>query len=102
MRPAKPILEVAGRCAFLIMRPRAYAAVLVCAPIVLYEDAVVAAAIGDFRIIRLRHGVCAFAIGDLVPSGERDHSSGVRTRSFKRTFVLLRAVDVIRKLVVNV
>src|ERR671935_2259849 len=84
------------------MRPWADAAVLVSALVVLHEDAVIAAAIRNFWISGLRHGIGAFAIGDLVPGAERNQSPAVRARPFKGTFVLLRATDVIRKLVVNI
>src|SRR5689334_18630680 len=102
MRPSKPILQLARRCALLIMRPWAHTSVLVRALIVLQEDAVITAAIGDFGISRLRHAVSAFAISDPVPGAQRNHSSAVCARPFKRTFVLLRAVDMVRELVVNI
>src|SRR5205823_12802632 len=86
----------------LMMRPWAHASVLVSARIVLQKDTVIAAAIGNFRIARLRHSVRAFAIGRRVPGGEWNHSSCVGARPFKRTFVLLRAIDVIRELVVKI
>src|SRR5581483_10379283 len=102
MRPSKPVFELAGRRAFLIIWPRANAAVFVSAPIVLDENTVVTAAIGDVRVIRLWHRVGALAIGDLMPCGQRNHSADVRARPFKRPFVLLRAVNMKRKLIVNV
>src|SRR5438477_12638849 len=84
------------------MRPWAHASVLVSALIVLQKDAVIAAPIRNFRIARLRDGISAFAIGCPVPGAEGNHSSCVGARPFKRTFVLLRAIDVIRELVVKI
>src|SRR5207253_8604955 len=78
------------------------AAVLVSAPIVFHEDAVITAAISDFGIIRLRHGISAFAIGNPLPCAQRDRSSAMGARPFKETFALLRAEDVIRELVVKI
>src|SRR5690349_17480560 len=84
------------------MRPWAHTSVLVSALIILEEDAVIAAAICNFWIAGLRHSVRAFAIGCRVPGGEWNHSSCVGARSFKRAFILLRAIDVIRELIVKI
>src|SRR5438874_13753970 len=84
------------------MRPWANASEFASALIVLNEDGVVAAAIGNFGISGLRHGVGAFAIGDLVPGAGWNQSAAVGARSFIGAFVLLRPVDVIGKLVVNI
>src|ERR1700746_4125115 len=84
------------------MGPRTDASVLVSALVILQKEAVIAAAIGNLGIARLRHTVRAFAIGGPLPRAERNRSSRVGARSFKRTFVLLRAVDVIRELVVKI
>ena len=84
------------------MRPWANASEFASALIVLNEDGVVAAAIGNFGISGLRHGVGAFAIGDLVPGAERNQSAAMGARPFVGAFVLLRPVDVIGKLVVNI
>ena len=84
------------------MRPRAHASVFVSSLIVPHEDAVVTAAVSNFGISRLRHGVSAFAIGHAVPCGQWNRPTGMSARPFKRAFVLLRAVDVIRKLVVKI
>ena len=37
-----------------------------------------------------------------MPIAERNHSAGAGARSFKGAFVLLRSVDVIRKLIVEI
>src|ERR1043166_3612382 len=84
------------------MWPGTHASVLVSALIILQKEAVIAAAIGNLGIARLRHAICAFAVGGLVPRAERNRSSRIGARSLKRALVLLRAVDVIRELVVQV
>ena|SRR5437667_10534258 len=84
------------------MRPWAHTSVLVSALIVLQKDAVVAAAIGNLSVARLRHGKSALSVGCPVPGTEGNHSLVVGARPFKRTFVLLRPVDVIRELIVKI
>src|SRR6516225_9341914 len=84
------------------MRPWTHASVLVSAPIILQKQAVIAAAICILGITRLRHAISAFAVCRSMPGGEGNQSLAVGARPFKRAFVLLRAVDVIRKLVVDI
>ena len=84
------------------MRPWAHAAEFASTLIVLYEDTIIAAAISNFGISGLRHRVRAFAIRDLAPRAERNQSAAVGARAFKGAFVLLRTVDVIRELVVDI
>src|ERR1041385_3401540 len=84
------------------MRPRAHAPVLVSALIILQKDAVIAAAIGNLRVARLRHSKSAFSVSGSVPGGEGNHSFAVSAWPFEGPFVLLRAVDVIRELVVKI
>src|SRR5437667_7479960 len=84
------------------MRPWANASELARSLIVIYKDAIMSAAIGNFVTSGLRHSVGAFAIGDLVPGAERNQSAAVGARPFVGAFVLLRPVDVIGKLVVNI
>src|SRR5215472_3392569 len=84
------------------MRPRTHASELVSAPIVLQKEAVVPAAICILGITRLRYAISAFAVGCPIPGGEGNQSLAVGARPFKRAFILLRAVNVIRKLVVDI
>ena len=72
------------------------------AQIVFDEDAVVTAAVGDVRIARLRHDEGAFSECHRVPVGKRNGAVVAGARPFIRVFVLLRAVNVIRKLVVEI
>ncbi len=84
------------------MRPRTHAPELVSALIILQKKAVIAAAIGNLGIARLRHAKSAFAVGCPVPGAQRNQSLAIGTRPFKGAFVLLRAVDVIREPVVKI
>src|ERR1700726_4121894 len=84
------------------MRPRTHASKFVSPLIVLYEDAVVTAAVSNIWISRLRHAVSAFAVGDGFPRRQWNRSPAVGAWTFERAFVLLCAVNVIRKLVVEI
>src|SRR5487761_176704 len=102
MRPAKAVLEFGGRCAFLIIGPRAYALVLPGLKVVPDEDTEIAATVRDVRVAGLRHRVGALAIRYALPIGDRNRSAARRAGSLEGAFVLLRAVDVVGELIVEI
>src|SRR6185312_13277022 len=89
------------RTAFLIIWIRRNAAVLPGGCVVLQEDREVAAAVRHVRIAGLRRNERALAIGCRLPFAGADCAAERRTRTGNRAFVLLRAVDVERELIVD-
>src|SRR5579859_468349 len=102
MCPSETILELGGRSSFLVVWPQAHAFVLSCGKVVFQEDAVVAAAVSDIRIAWLRHRVRAFAIRYAMPIRGRNRSAARRAGTLEGAFVLLRAVNMKRELIVEV
>src|ERR1051326_215740 len=84
------------------MRPRADTPILVSAFISIEKNCLIAAAMGNFGIPLLWDRISAFTVRGPVPRAKRNHSFCVSARAFKGAFVLLRAVDVIRELVVQI
>src|SRR5579884_1660378 len=101
MRPCEAVLLFLARRTFEIVGPRTHAAIFAGAHVVAQENAEVAAAVGDVRVSRLRRDERALSVRNGQPQIRRYRTVTRRRRAARRSLVLLRAVNVIRKIVVE-
>ncbi len=101
MRPAEALLQLDGRSPRHVLGPRRDVLRLSRGVVPAQHRAVIAAAVRDVGRAGLRRDERALARGDLAPISQRNAAARNRARPLVRAFVLLRAVNVERKLVVE-
>src|SRR6185437_2892178 len=101
MGPAEAVFLLSGGGAFQIVRPGTDVAVLPGREVVAQEDTEITAAIGDVRVPRLRSDEGALAVGDPAPVAGGNHTLGGCARALEGALVLLRAVDMEGKLLIQ-